>query len=105
MALKDIWTNKVNDQDFVDADDINLIAESVIKLEETIPKVKSPTISISAIDGGHRITITDVDGTKIFDVMDGEDGYTPVRGTDYWTEEDIATIKGYVDEAILGGAW
>ena len=36
---------------------------------------------------------------------DGEDGYTPVRGTDYWTEDDIATIKGYVDEAILNGAW
>ena len=35
----------------------------------------------------------------------GEDGYTPVRGTDYWTAEDIAAIKGYVDTAILGGAW
>ena len=35
----------------------------------------------------------------------GEDGYTPVRGTDYWTVEDIAAIKGYVDTAILGGAW
>lgn len=35
----------------------------------------------------------------------GEDGYTPVRGTDYWTQEDIATIKGYVDEAILNGEW
>ena len=32
-------------------------------------------------------------------------GYTPVRGTDYWTEKDIALIKSYVDEAILGGAW
>lgn len=33
------------------------------------------------------------------------DGYTPVRGVDYWTEADIAQIKGYVDNAILGGAW
>lgn len=33
------------------------------------------------------------------------DGYTPQRGTDYWTDEDIAEIKRYVDEAILGGAW
>jgi NDP-sugar pyrophosphorylase family protein len=30
---------------------------------------------------------------------------TPVKGTDYWTETDIAEIKAYVDEAILGGAW
>lgn len=29
----------------------------------------------------------------------------PVRGTDYWTAQDIAEIKGYVDDAILGGAW
>lgn len=35
----------------------------------------------------------------------GTKGDTPVRGTDYWTAEDIATIKGYVDDAILGGAW
>lgn len=35
----------------------------------------------------------------------GEDGYTPQRGTDYWTQADIAEIKGYVDDAILGGAW
>lgn len=36
---------------------------------------------------------------------DGSDGYTPVRGTDYWTDADKAEIKSYVDEAILGGAW
>ena len=35
----------------------------------------------------------------------GANGYTPVRGTDYWTEEDKAEIRAYVDEAILGGAW
>ena len=37
--------------------------------------------------------------------FDGEPGYTPVRGKDYWTEADIAEIKSYVDDAILGGAW
>jgi len=35
----------------------------------------------------------------------GKDGYSPVRGKDYWTAGDIAEIKSYVDEAILGGAW
>ena len=35
----------------------------------------------------------------------GSDGYSPVRGKDYWTSSDIAEIKSYVDEAILGGAW
>jgi hypothetical protein len=35
----------------------------------------------------------------------GEDGYTPVRGVDYWTDEDKMEIKNYVDNAILGGSW
>ena len=35
----------------------------------------------------------------------GAAGYTPVRGTDYWTDADKAEIQAYVDEAILGGAW
>lgn len=24
-------------------------------------------------------------------------GYTPIRGIDYWTSEDIAEIKAYID--------
>jgi hypothetical protein len=35
----------------------------------------------------------------------GKDGYNPVRGKDYWTDADIAVIKSYVDDAILGGTW
>lgn len=35
----------------------------------------------------------------------GPAGYTPQRGADYWTESDIAQIKKYVDDAILGGKW
>ena len=35
----------------------------------------------------------------------GATGATPVRGTDYWTAADIATIKSYVDAAILNGTW
>ena len=34
----------------------------------------SPTVTVTAITGGHRVTITDATGTKSFDVMDGEDG-------------------------------
>ena len=35
----------------------------------------------------------------------GENGTTPERGVHYWTEEDKAEIKSYVNDAILGGAW
>ena len=34
----------------------------------------SPTVTVTAITGGHRVTITDATGSKTFDVMDGEDG-------------------------------
>jgi hypothetical protein len=32
-------------------------------------------------------------------------GNVPVKGVDYWTEEDKAEIKAYIDQAILGGEW
>lgn len=32
----------------------------------------------------------------------GEDGYTPQKGTDYWTTEDIAEIQSYIDAQIGG---
>ena len=72
----------------------------------------------STVDGGiNVITVTKTDGTSsTFTVRNGskgstgatgktgatgaagEDGYTPVRGTDYWTADDIATIQSYIDE-------
>lgn len=33
--------------------------------------------------------------------FDGENGYTPVRGVDYWTEADKDEIKGYVDATVV----
>ena len=70
---------------------------------------------ISNSDGGTNvITVTKTDGTSsTFTVRNGSKGstgatgargatgaagYTPVRGTDYWTADDIATIQSYVDE-------
>ena len=56
---------------------------------------------------GTVLTITSASGTSSADLKGstGDPGKTPVRGTDYWTAADIAEIKSYVDEAILGGAW
>lgn len=33
----------------------------------------------------------------------GDPGHTPVRGTDYWTADDIASIKSYIDDNASGG--
>ena len=38
----------------------------------------SPTVSVTAIDGGHQVDITDDIGTKTFSVMDGKDGESPI---------------------------
>ena len=38
----------------------------------------SPTVSVEEIDGGHRVSITDQNGTKTFDVLNGESA-TPVK--------------------------
>lgn len=35
--------------------------------------------------------------------MDGSDGYTPIKGTDYFTEEDIQTIVNAVYAKIANG--
>ena len=88
-----------------------------------ISSVKQTTTS-AADDGNNVITVTLTNGTtSTFTVQNGskgstgdkgdkgdtgangKDGYSPVRGTDYWTDADKAEIKSYVDEAILGGAW
>lgn len=41
----------------------------------------SPTVSVTDITGGHRITITDASGPKTFDVMDGGGGSVDIDDT------------------------
>lgn len=50
---------------------------------------------VNGVDG--KDGTNGVDGTN---GQDGADGYTPVRGTDYWTEQDIQTIKNYIDTEL-----
>lgn len=67
----------------------------------------SPVVTVAAISGGHRVTVTDKSGTKTFDVMDGGDGApgkTPVKGTDYWTAADKQEIIEDLKDEGVGGA-
>ena len=89
----------------------------------------SPTIKVTAITGGNKVEITDANGTKIFNVMhctngtngadgkdgtngvNGKDGYTPVKGVDYFDGSDGTNGTNGVDgvsptlsvEEITGG--
>lgn len=46
----------------------------------------SPIASIEDITGGHRVTITDKEGAKTFDVMDGKDGQGGGGGVTSWND-------------------
>lgn len=57
----------------------------------------SPTVKVTLIDGGYRVTITDAQGVKTFDVMNGKDGKNGENGTmsfEELTDEQKATLKG-----------
>lgn len=45
-----------------------------LEVSEVMVEAVSPKVSTEAIEGGHRVTVTDIDGEKTFDVMDGEPG-------------------------------
>ena len=62
----------------------------------------TPTTTVTTITGGHNVAFSYGSGDSRntdFDVMDGQDGHTPVKGTDYWTAQDRAEIvQDVVDE-------
>lgn len=60
---------------------------------------------VLAIEEAKKYTNNELAAAKESGEFDGEDGYTPVRGIDYWTDADKAEIKSYVNDAILNGEW
>ena len=69
----------------------------------TADNLSWPTVSVKDTVDGANITFTDAKGEDTsVDIYDGEDGtagadgYTPVKGTDYWTEADKAEIVNEV---------
>lgn len=72
----------------------------------------SPIATVTQTETGATITITDKNGTTTTNITNGKDGKdgvdgangekgdTPVKGTDYWTDEDKEEIVG----AVVGKA-
>lgn len=62
----------------------------------------SPIIDITKIAGGHRVTVVDINGKKTFDVLDGVDGYTPIKGVDYFdgVKGDPFTYEDFTAEQL-----
>ena len=57
----------------------------------------TPPYSIWMYEDG-EVQVFEVQSLNGADGQDGADGYTPVRGTDYWTADDIAAIQSYIDD-------
>lgn len=100
-------------------DDINVEVEQVatmgLDIEESGPPGEKGEPGLSAyevyLNTGGTLTETEwldsLKGEKGKDGADGkngEDGYTPIKGTDYWTEDDKKIIendmKGYIDNQL-----
>ena len=56
----------------------------------------SPTVAVSDIPGGHRVTITDINGPKDFEILNGQDGSGGDGGV---TQEELeAALSGKQDK-------
>lgn len=62
----------------------------------------SPTVAVTPISGGHRVSITDENGTKTFDVMNGKDGEGAGDMTSdvYDPQGKKQDVFQYVDDAV-----
>ena len=64
----------------------------------------SPTLSVAEITGGHRVSITDVNGTQTFDVMDGQDGTNGADGSGV-TEDRVLELINTQLGAVENGTY
>lgn len=63
----------------------------------------SPTITSTTISGGHRLTITDANGTRTVNVMDGTDGTNGTNGTNGVTYIPSVSAGGVISWTNDGG--
>lgn len=77
----------------ITTDDINMAIETYIKENANTINGKdgfSPTIATVKHEDSYIITVTDKNGSYEIKI---KDGVIPVRGVDYFTEEDVRRIK------------
>lgn len=59
-------------------------------------------LDVVALAKSKRYTNETVKGAGALKGEKGDPGYTPQKGTDYWTNEDISEIQSYIDDQIGG---
>lgn len=61
-------------------------------ITDEVAPIPTPEVAQSILD--------EIKGTSGGESGTGSDGYTPQRGVDYWTDEDIVEIHSYIDNQI-----
>lgn len=72
-------------------------SSKTVDTKDTTVKVED----VNKSESGLSIVYTD-GSTKEIEVSAGKDGYTPVKGTDYFTDEDIAGVVKQAEAVVLG---
>lgn len=93
MALKNTWVDKVNNQDVVDAEDVNSIARAVMDLED------------AGVDGATFTPAVSEEGVLSWTNNKGLENPPPVTikpivGVDYFTDADKTGIVSSVLAAL-----
>lgn len=79
------------------------MADSVAAATKAAEEATTAATRINATLSGTHFTVVDRNGVSVTSDVQGprgETGPAPVRGTDYWTDEDVAEIHDYIDEQI-----
>lgn len=103
-TAKQVLRGKINKIDVIYSDAYKIAVQNGFEgtVEEWLETLHgedgySPTIEVTDIDGGHRVTITDTKGKKTFDVMDGVGGGS--GGSSARIGEVALYANGWVGEA------
>lgn len=72
---------------------------------DAIIEAVSPTVDVTAITGGHRMTVHDINGEHAFDVMDGEDGATGPAGPGVPTGGSAGQVLAKASATDYDTAW
>jgi hypothetical protein len=112
--IESITTAKVNVSDIVNNITTNvankpLSAAQGVTLKSEIDTLNTNKLNSADVPALIESALAQAKASGEFDGADGADGYTPVKGTDYWTAADQAEIKSYIrqyiDQVIINGEW
>ena len=77
------------------------LQEGLDNVADALEEVSHVDIDAEQLEHGASVTITNRNNEeKTVEILDGEDGYTPVKGVDYFTTAEIEEIEGTVKEQV-----